>query len=79
MKMAEGYPNRQKTLREKEKLLITISPFLTVFKRLVLQTSKNQGVFGKGLSHIFRGHGSFMSRVNILLSLKCISVSVTII
>ena len=31
--------------------LRTISPFPTVFsKRLVLQTSKNQGLFGKGLT-----------------------------
>ena len=30
--------------------LRAISPFLTVFKRLVLQTRKNQGLFGKGLN-----------------------------
>ena len=28
----------------------TISPFLTVFLRLILQTRKNQGLFGKRLS-----------------------------
>ena len=38
-------------MREKEKLII-ISNFCfsdSVFKRLVLQTHKNQGLFGKGL------------------------------
>ena len=45
---------------EKEKLLVTsnFSFSHSVFKRLVLQTRKNQGLFGKGLSHIanFQGH-----------------------
>ena len=37
---------------EKEKLLVkAISPFPTVFfKRLLMQTCKNQGLFGKGLN-----------------------------
>ena len=37
---------------EKEKLLITsnFSFSHSVFKRLVLQTRKNQGLFGKGLN-----------------------------
>ena len=43
-----------KTLREKEKLLgLATSNFSlsrSVFKRLVLQTRKNQGLFEKGLS-----------------------------
>ena len=39
--MAESSPNEQKTLWEKEKLLV---------KRLVLQTRNNQGLFGKGLT-----------------------------
>ena len=47
LKMVESSPNRKKTLWEKEKLLISLS----VFKRLVLQTRKNQGLFGKGLTH----------------------------
>ena len=53
-KMAENYPNRKKTLWEKDKLLITsnFSFSHSVFKRLVLQTRKNQGLFGKGLSQI---------------------------
>ena len=36
---------------KKEKLLVTsnFSYSLSVFKRLVLQTRKNQGLFGKGL------------------------------
>ena len=51
MKMAESFPNMYKTLWEKEKLLITsnFSFSHSVFKRLVQQTSKNQGLFGKGL------------------------------
>ena len=52
MKMAESSPKGQKTLLEKEKLLITsnFSFSHSVFKRLVLQTRKNQGLFGKGLN-----------------------------
>ena len=52
MKMAESYQNGQKTMREKEKLLVmsNFSFSLSVFKRLVLQTRKNQGLFGKGLT-----------------------------
>ena len=48
--MAESSPKGWKTLREKEKLLIT-SNFCfshSVFKRLELQTHKSQGLFGKG-------------------------------
>ena len=39
---------------EKEKLLISSNFFFShsVFKRLVMQTHKNQGLFGKGLKHI---------------------------
>ena len=46
--------NGWKTLWEKEKLLVTsnFSFFHSVFKRLVLQTGKNQGLFGKWLSCI---------------------------
>ena len=52
LKMAESSPNRQKTLWEKEKLLVTsnFSFSHSVFKGLVLQTCKNQGLFGKGLT-----------------------------
>ena len=48
MKMAESSPKEKKTLWEKEKLLVTsnFSFSLSVFKRLVLQTRKNQGLFG---------------------------------
>ena len=51
MKMAESSLNGLKTLLEKEKLLVTsnFSFSHSVFKRLVLQTRKNQGLFGKGL------------------------------
>ena len=49
--MAKSSQNREKTLWEKEKLLVTsnFSFSHTVFKRLGLQTHKNQGLFGKGL------------------------------
>ena len=49
--MAESALNRKKTLWEKEKLLVTSNFSFShgVFKRLVLQTRKNQGLFGKGL------------------------------
>ena len=50
--MAESSPKGQKTLWEKVKLLVT-SNFTfshSVFKRLVLQTRKNQGLFGKELT-----------------------------
>ena len=49
--MAESYPNRQKTLWEKEKFLFTsnFSFSHSVFKGPVLQTRENQGLFGKGL------------------------------
>ena len=52
IKMAESSPNRKKTMWEKEKLLVrsNFSFFHIVFKRLVLQTCKNQGLLGKGLS-----------------------------
>ena len=50
--MTESSPNGSKTLWEKEKLLVTskFSFSHSVFKRLVLQTRKNQGLFGKGLT-----------------------------
>ena len=52
MKMADRSPNSSKTLQEKEKLLVMINFSFShsVFKRLVLQTRKNQGLFGKGLT-----------------------------
>ena len=42
----------RKHYREKENSLRAISPFPSVFKRFVLQTRKNQGLFGKGLKEI---------------------------
>ena len=52
MKMMESSANGKKTLWEKEKLLVTsnFSFSCSVFERLVLQTRKNQGLFGKGLN-----------------------------
>ena len=50
--MAECSPNKLKTLWEKGKLLVTSNYSFShgVCKRLVLQTRKNQGLFGKGLN-----------------------------
>ena len=50
--MSESSPNRWKTLWEKEKLLLTSNFSFShgVFKRLLLQTRKNQGLFGKELN-----------------------------
>ena len=49
--MAGSSPYGKKTLWEKEKLLITSNLFFShsVFKRVLLQTRKNHGLFGKGL------------------------------
>ena len=49
--MAESSPKGKKTLWEKEKLIVTSNFPLSrsVFKILVLQTHKNQGLFRKGL------------------------------
>ena len=54
--MAESSPNGLKTVREKEKLLVTsnFSFSHSVFKRLVLQTRKNKGLFGKQLIATFQ-------------------------
>ena len=56
MKMAESSPKEKKTLWEKEKLLVmsNVSFSHSVFKRLVPQTCKNKGLFGKGLSGTVR-------------------------
>ena len=52
MKIAESSTNELKTLWEKEKLLVTsnFSFSHSVFKRLVLQTRKNQGLSDNGLT-----------------------------
>ena len=62
-KMAESSPNGQKTLWEKEKLLVTsnFSFSLSVFKRPVVQTRKNQGLFGKGLKAYVTNINSFVA------------------
>ena len=51
--MAESSLKGQKTLGEKKKLLVTSNFFFSpsVFKRLVLQTGKNQGLLGKWLNY----------------------------
>ena len=43
--------------------LRAISPFPSVFKRLVLQTRKKQGLFGKGLTLSQTNPGFYMSAV----------------
>ena len=57
MKKAESSPNGKKTLWEKEKLFVmsNFSFYHSVFKRLVQQTCKNQGLFGKGLRPLIVG------------------------
>ena len=51
MKIVKSSPKVWKMVWEKVKLLVTSNFFFShgVFKRLVLQTRKNQGLFGKGL------------------------------
>ena len=58
--MTECSPNRQKILWEKEKLLVMSNFyfFRSVFKRLVLQIRKNQGLFGKELVYTFGIRGN---------------------
>ena len=53
MKMVKSSLKGLKALSEKEKLLLTgnFSFSLSVFEILVLQTHKNKGLLGKGLSH----------------------------
>ena len=53
--MLESSLKGQKTLWEKEKLLVTsnLSFSYSVFNRLVLQTRRNKGFFGKELSPLF--------------------------
>ena len=50
--MAESYPNRKKTLCEKEKLLVTsnFSFSHSVFKRLVSQGHQEVSLHGNGLN-----------------------------
>ena len=52
MRIVESFANEKKTVWEKETLLImsNFSFSYSVFKRLVLQTRKHQGLFGKGLN-----------------------------
>ena len=53
VKIAESSYKGLKTLWEKEKLFVTSNFSFShcVFKTLVLQTRKNQGLFGIGLTH----------------------------
>ena len=51
MKVTKSSPNGWKTLCQKEKLLVTSNIYFShsVFKRCLMQTRKNQGLFGKEL------------------------------
>ena len=53
MKMVEISLKGKKTLWQKEKLLVTYNFSFShnIFERLELQTRKNKGLFGKGLTH----------------------------
>ena len=66
MNTAIGSPNALKTRWEKEKLLVTSNFSFShrVFKRLVMQTRKNQGLFGKGLTAYVSTH--------IILNFHCV-------
>ena len=57
MKMGESSPKGLKTLWEKEKLLVTsnFSFSHSVFKSVLLQSRKNQGLFGKALTTLEKG------------------------
>ena len=61
MKMASSSLNELKTMWEKEKMLITsnFSSSRSVFKRLVRQTRKNQGLLGKELKYICQDRKAF--------------------
>ena len=66
MKLAESSPKGLKTLLEKEKLLVmsNFSFSHSIFKRLLLQTRKNQGLFGKvlnGPEELFYGYIALMN------------------
>ena len=62
MKTAECFPKGLKTLWEKDELLVTsnLSFSHDVFKILLMQTRKNQGLFGKGLRNHLRRHHLFL-------------------
>ena len=69
----------EKTLWEKEKLLVT-SNFAfshSVFKRLALQTCKNQGLFGKGLKKCIQTIHTSVTRVTLteVLAVACLDTS----
>ena len=79
--MAESSPNRQKTLWKKEKLLVTSNFSFShcVFKRLVRQTRKEQGLFGNGLRGLFLESDSYsltakQQPVDLPRSHSCITV-----
>ena len=73
--MAESSHNWLKTPWEKEKLLVTsnFSFSHSVFKRLVLQTRKYQGLFGKGLTLLL-----IMIKFKEGITLKIVTQKVTV-
>ena len=72
MEIAKSSPNGLKTLWEKEKLLVTsnFSFSHSVFKRLVLQTSENQGLCGKGLTQFQHFDGEPLSDKSVFTCLQ---------
>ena len=63
MKMAQNSSNGLKTLWEKVKLLVMSNFFFShsVFKRLVLETHKNQGLLGKALNELKTVDGNYIN------------------
>ena len=72
MQMGESCPKGRKLCGKRRNCsLRAISPFPTVFfKRLVQQTRKTQGIFGKGLNHLFMEYGSFLAIISPYLHLQ---------
>ena len=62
MKIEESYPNKWKTLWEKEKLLVmsNFSFSHSVFKRLVSQRRQKVSLCGNGLTH----NASFLGEIS---------------
>ena len=67
--MVESAPNGEKIPWEKAKLLVTSNFDFShsVFKRLVLQTRENQGMFGKGLKRLLRSDNYVVLHFRLIL------------
>ena len=66
MKLVKSSSKGYKTLWEKEKLLVmsNFSFSRNVLKKPVLQTRKNQGLFGKGLNNVKKVNKILHNRQN---------------